>query len=117
MPGWLAAPDRHHARAADLDRLEQRDEGVELVRGAGDLEHEAAGHAVDQPRVHEVGEPQALDQPLAVAGHLDQRQLPLDVRPLDGEVLDPVHRHELSSSDLICSITNSVPVVKKNLKN
>ena len=59
-----------------------------------------ARHAVDQPRMHEVGEAQRPDQPLAVAGHLDQRQLALDVRPLGGQVLDPLHRHQLRQQRL-----------------
>ena len=50
--------------------------------------------------MHEVGQPQRLDQPLAVARHLDQRQLALDVRPLGGEVLDPLHRHQLGEQRL-----------------
>ena len=50
--------------------------------------------------MHEVGDAQRLDQPLPVAGDLHQRQLALDMRALDGEVLDLVHRHQLGQQRL-----------------
>src|SRR5690606_30569241 len=93
-----AAGDRDHAGAADLDqaeRLHQVDESVDLGRRAGDLEYEALLGAVDQTRVHEVGDAQGLHPLLAVARDLDQGELALDVRALQGQIGDPVHGHQL----------------------
>ena len=61
-------PERHH----------QRDELVDLVGLAGDLEDEALGRGVDDPGAEGVGQAQRLDALLAGARHLDQRQLALD---------------------------------------
>ena len=41
-----------------------------------------------------------LEQALAVAGHLDQGQLALDMRPLGGQVQHPLHRHQLGEQGL-----------------
>ena len=45
--------------------------------------------------MHEIGDPERLHPLLAVAGDLDQRELALDMRPLDGQIGDLVDRHEL----------------------
>ena len=45
---------------------------------AGDLEDEALDRGVDHARPEGVGEPQRLDPVLALAAHLDHRELALD---------------------------------------
>lgn len=55
------------------------DERVVLVGRPGNFEHEALRGAVDQPALHDVGDPQRLHHLLAIARHLDQRQFALDI--------------------------------------
>ena len=90
--GCLAsARDGDDTGAGDLDQTDlrhQRDEGVDLVAPARHLEHEAAGRRVQHAGAINVGEAQRLDAVVAGAGHLDQRQLALDVGAERGQVGD-----------------------------
>src|SRR6476659_6093295 len=79
--------------AADIDqpeRFHQADEGLDLVRGAGDLEDEGIGLGVDHLGAEHVGQAQRLDPLLAGTLDLDQRQFALDVRALDRQITDLV---------------------------
>src|SRR5436190_18845263 len=78
------APDRHDAGARDLDQAErehERDEALDFVARAGNLEHEALSRSIDDPGAKRVREPQRLHAVLALAAHLDHRELALDMWP------------------------------------
>src|SRR5215467_12069752 len=75
------ALDGDDAGARDLDqtnRQHQRDEALDLLRRAGDLEHEALQTGVDDAGTERIREPQCLDAIVALAAHLDHGELALD---------------------------------------
>src|SRR5262249_53873595 len=94
---FRAALDGDDAGARDLDQAErnhQVDEALDLLGGAGDLEHEALGARVDDTGAERVGEPQRLDPVVALAAHLDHGELALDRRTGHRHVDHPMHRHQ-----------------------
>src|SRR5262249_7103560 len=80
-PAGPPATDRHHAGTRNLDQAERQqqvDELIDLVRAAGDLEHEALGGGVDHAGAERIGEAECLYPVLALATHLDHGELALD---------------------------------------
>ena len=95
--GFKVMSPAEGAKWADIDqpqRAHQFDEGLHLVGRAGHLEHEGIGLGVDHLGPEDIGQAQRLGALLAGALDLDQRQLALDVRTFQGEVVHLVHRHQ-----------------------
>ena len=92
-----ARGNRHHAGARHLDQAERRIRSTNwsiLSLRAGDLEDEALDRGVDHARAEGVGEAQRLDPVVALAAHLDHRELALDRRAGLGQVDHALHRHQ-----------------------
>src|SRR4029077_7450925 len=81
---WLAARRPAQADAAGADELadavraDELLEGVELLGLADDLEDDALGADVRDPRVEDLGQRHQLGAPFRRRGDRDQRQLALD---------------------------------------
>ena len=92
-----AAGDGGDAGAADFlqpDRAHQRDEGVQLVGAAGQLEHETLGGGVDHARPERVRQPQRLRPVRPGADDFDHRQLPRQMRSLPAQIRQAMHWHQ-----------------------
>src|SRR5581483_4452857 len=80
----LAAAATHHGHDAGPDQLlnaealQQTDEGVDLLRISGDLDHHRTQRHVDDARAVDVHELHDLGPSRRLAGDLDERQLAHD---------------------------------------
>src|ERR1700737_3278927 len=87
-----AAPDRDNAGPRDLhqaERQHERDEALDLVARAGDLEHETLGRGVNDTGAERVGEAERLHPMLAFAAHLDHGALARELGSGPGDVDAP----------------------------
>src|SRR5712671_3603596 len=76
--------DGHDAGAGDLDeadRNHERNETLDLVAGAGDLEYETLRSGVDDAGTERIRQPQRLDTVVAFAAYLDHCEFALDRGP------------------------------------
>ena len=92
-----AAGDSGGAGAGDLNqaqRLHEVDEGLKLRSPPRDLEHKVLRGGVHDLGTESFRQPQAFNPLLALSGHLDQRQLPLDGIARRGQIRNRMHRYE-----------------------
>ncbi len=110
---WPAA-DAGHAGARHFDQAQrhhERDELVDLVGLAGDLEDEARGSGIDDAGAEGIGQAQRLDALLALAATFTMASSRASALPCTVRSATECTGTMRSSWCLICSITAGVPVV------